>query len=144
MDMRSRSNESLAALLLARALLDPDLLPIAEEVAARLTEAAPKGRNSPSEAFLRFWDAWPRHPRKTDRAGAYRVWKRDGLDATAESVIGAVLAFADSTDWRKDEGAYIPAPEVWLNKRRYLGADAIGVSRSRPDWGSMRDGEQPV
>src|SRR3954470_13196559 len=34
-----------------------------------------------SSAFDRFWDRWPAGGRKVDKAGAWRIWAKKGLDA---------------------------------------------------------------
>ena len=45
------------------------------------------------------------------------------MDEAAEQIIAHVEALKLSIDWRKDSGAFIPAPLVYLNQRRWEGAD---------------------
>ena len=82
--------------------------------------------------FIRFWDAWPGHRRKTDRAGAMTSWVARGCETIADTVIAAITRFANSRDWLKDDGDFIPAPKVWLNQRQWEGAKFITMTPSAP------------
>lgn len=91
---------------------------------------APKTNNqkpntplAPSGAFLRFWGAWPRHSRKQSRGSCWDRWRKQDLDEAADQIIAHVEAMKLSIDWRKDSGAFIPAPLVYLTQRRWEGAD---------------------
>jgi hypothetical protein len=77
----------------------------------------------PSGAFARFWTAWPKSDRKAARGKCEQLWRRGGFDASAEQIVAHVEAMKSSIDWRKESGAYIPAPLVYLNQRRWEGAD---------------------
>jgi len=79
---------------------------------------------------LRFWEAWPRSTRKASRGKCWQVWKRGGFEAQAEQIVAHVEAMKISLDWRKDGGAFIPAPLAYLNQRRWEGADTTGVQPS--------------
>jgi uncharacterized protein YdaU (DUF1376 family) len=77
----------------------------------------------PSGGFARFWSAWPKSDRKAARGKCEQLWRRGGFDAAAEQIVAHVEAMKSSIDWRKESGAYIPAPLVYLNQRRWEGAD---------------------
>lgn len=77
----------------------------------------------PSGAFARFWAAWPSSSRKAARGKCLQLWTRGGFDAVAEQIVAHVEAMKLSLDWRKESGAFIPAPLVYLNQRRWEGAD---------------------
>jgi hypothetical protein len=77
----------------------------------------------PSGAFLRFWGTWPKHSRKQARGSCWDRWRKQDLDETAEQIIAHVEAMKLSIDWRKDSGAFIPAPLVYLTQKRWEGAD---------------------
>jgi len=81
-------------------------------------------------AFARFWDAWPKHPRKVARPQCERKWRSTGCEAIADRVIAAVEAAKRSADWAKDGGAFIPAPLVWLKQSRW---EAATESENAPD-----------
>jgi len=71
------------------------------------------------DGFVRFWNAWPSHPRKTSKGACLTRWKRDGLEKQAAKVIDVVDALKVSSQWQDESGKFIPAPLVWLNQRRW-------------------------
>jgi hypothetical protein len=77
----------------------------------------------PSGAFARFWSAWPKSDRKAARGKCEQLWRRGSFDAAVEQIVAHVEAMKSSPDWRKESGAYIPAPLVYLNQRRWEGAE---------------------
>jgi hypothetical protein len=77
----------------------------------------------PSGQFLRFWSTWPKHPRKQAQGKCWSLWQRKDFDQVAAAILDHVESLKVSTDWRKDGGAYIPAPLVYLNQERWQGAD---------------------
>jgi len=78
----------------------------------------------PSGAFSRFWEAWPKSIRKGSKGKCLQVWKRGGFDSVAQQIVANVETLKRSSDWCKDGGAFIPAPLVYLNQRRWDGAEA--------------------
>ena len=73
-----------------------------------------------SPAFDKFWDAWPKTHRKTNRIGCLRHWVSNGLDELAETIVADVnKQKASNADWLKDGGQYIPLPMTYLNQRRW-------------------------
>jgi 5-methylcytosine-specific restriction endonuclease McrA len=76
----------------------------------------------PSGEFSRFWESWPKHPRKEAQGRCWEIWRKGGLDAHVEIIVAHVEAMKHGA-WMKDGGAYIPAPKVYLNDRRWEGAD---------------------
>ena len=53
------------------------------------------------------------------------IWKAKRLDQDADQVIYHVRAMANSDDWKKQGGQFIPAPLTYLRQARWDGADAI-------------------
>lgn len=55
-------------------------------------------------AFERFWCAWPDASTRVARARAWRVWRRQNLDAQVDAVLGHLTAnaggVASVTPWR--------------------------------------------
>ncbi len=82
----------------------------------------------PSGAFLRFWGSWPKSSRKQSRGSCWERWRKSDYDQIADQIIAHVEAMKLSIDWRKDAGAFIPAPLVYLNQRRWEGADLSSES----------------
>jgi hypothetical protein len=73
--------------------------------------------------FLRFWGAWPKSSRKQSRGECWELWRKQDLDQVSEPIIAHVEALKLSIDWRKESGAFIPAPLVYLRQKRWEGAD---------------------
>jgi hypothetical protein len=65
----------------------------------------------------------PKSDRKAARGKCEQLWRRGDFDASGEQIVAHVEAMKSSIDWRKESGAYIPAPLVYLNQRRWEGAD---------------------
>jgi hypothetical protein len=74
-------------------------------------------------AFAAFWESWPRHSRKVNRAACLKAWQHQNLDAEAPVIMAGLEKWKTSADWAKEEGQFIPAPLVWLRQRRWEAAD---------------------
>lgn len=83
--------------------------------------------------FVRFWDSWPKSPRKGGKSKCLTIWRRAKLEAEADSIVAHVLALRALPDWTKQNGEFIPAPEVYLNGRRWDGAE-LGTQRADVPW----------
>ncbi len=71
----------------------------------------------PDENFAQFWKLYPR---KIGKFLANKVWKNiKGDEELFKKIMAAVERQRRSTDWLKDNGAYIPHPSTWLNQRRW-------------------------
>lgn len=79
----------------------------------------------PSGAFLRFWASWPASERKEAQGKCWEAWLKRDFDLLADQILSHVDSLKSSERWR---GGYIPAPLVYLNQRRWEGADSeVGV-----------------
>lgn len=78
--------------------------------------------------FGDFWTAYPKCKRKGSKQECLKVWKTRRLDQDAGQIIGHVLAMANSDDWQKQAGQFIPAPLVYLRQARWDGAEADGMT----------------
>lgn len=87
--------------------------------------------STPSGAFLRFWGAWPSSSRKQSRGQCWERWRKQDFDQIADQIIAHVDGMKQSMDWRKDSGAFIPAPLVYLNQKRWEGAEAVQAPEKR-------------
>jgi hypothetical protein len=87
------------------------------------TEADAEALNTVSasaDVFASFWSSWPKHPRKVARKQCEKKFNAalaDGISPAA--IMAAVERAKASEDWRKDGGAFIPAPMTWLNQARW-------------------------
>jgi hypothetical protein len=105
-----------------------------ESVTSSVTETVPREekrreeRNTGDDAltpgFQRFWETWPASDRKAARGKCFASWKKAKADPLADSIVADVERLKRSASWSKDNGQFIPAPLVYLNERRWEGADA--------------------
>lgn len=103
----------------------------ASKTLAECEQVAPRGESykatekntplPPSGAFLRFWASWPASERKEAQGKCWEVWLKRDFDLLAEQILSHVDSLKSSERWR---GGYIPAPLVYLNQRRWEGADS--------------------
>jgi hypothetical protein len=75
----------------------------------------------PSGAFLKFWTAWPPHERKEAKGKCWEKWRKEDLDQCSEVILSHVESLKQSERWR---GGFIVAPLVYLNQRRWEGAES--------------------
>lgn len=72
-----------------------------------------------SEGFEKFYKAFPSR-RKGGKKAPWLKWQKLTV-AECEAILLDVPARSEKHwDWIKDDGAYIPAPEVYLNKQQWL------------------------
>jgi len=86
--------------------------------------------------FERFWNAWPknggRYSRKGGKAACLAIWNKRYHFTQADQIIKHVEWLKTTADWLKDQGAYIPAPLVYLNQQRWDGADIPESPKEKP------------
>lgn len=73
--------------------------------------------------FDRFWSAWPKSIRKGGKASCKTRWAKGYYETCADQIIKHVEWMKTTDQWRKDGGAFIPAPLVYLNQQRWDGAE---------------------
>jgi hypothetical protein len=86
----------------------------------------------PSGAFLRFWGTWPKSNRKQAQGQCWDRWRKADMDLCADAIIAHVEGLKGSADWRKNGGEFVPAPLVYLNQRRWEGAEAPAAVQEAP------------
>jgi hypothetical protein len=82
-----------------------------------------------SEGFKRFWEAWPKSVRKGGKSDCEKRWNRYYCDSCVDQILKHIEWMKTTDDWRKANGAFIPAPAVYLNQRRWDGAEIPEVKR---------------
>jgi hypothetical protein len=68
----------------------------------------------------RFQFFWKEYPKKAGKGDAWRAWKKlNPNDDIARSIIISVREHSKTTQWRKENGQYIPNPATFINGRRF-------------------------
>lgn len=76
-----------------------------------------KATVQPAAARSRFDEFWSAYPNKKGRQDAEKRWKRDKLDAMADSIIDHVRLMQSEDDgWRR---GYVPMGSTYLNQSRW-------------------------
>lgn len=73
--------------------------------------------------FADFWAAYPNCQRKGSKTKCSQVWQARNLDRDADAILAHVREMANSNDWQKQSGQFIPAPLTYLNQSRWDGFD---------------------
>jgi len=70
------------------------------------------------DKFNEFWEMWPKGNRKVNRVGCLKLWQSQKLEEIGDKIINHVKIMSD-TDWKKDNGQYIPMPATYLRQSRF-------------------------
>jgi hypothetical protein len=76
-----------------------------------------------NQAFESFWSVYPKSPRKASKSLCLAKWEKMRLDFQATHIIKHLHWMKTQDIWLKANGAFIPAPLVYLNQMRWDGAD---------------------
>lgn len=93
---------------------------------------ADKSADSPREqkpeppGFAKFWETWPANDRKQAKGKCLDAWKKAHAERDAALVIDHVLSLKNGS-WARDGGQFVPAPLVYLNQRRWEGAQVFDI-----------------
>jgi hypothetical protein len=80
-------------------------------------------------SFEDFWKAYPSTPRKGGKAKCKQVWDKSYCDTQAEQILKHINWLKTTEQWLKLNGAFIPAPLVYLNQQRWDGAEVPEIKR---------------
>ncbi len=86
----------------------------------------PEKPHTPAElppGFAEFWKTWPTNDRKQARGKCLESWKKANAERDAALVLAHVAQLKTCEMWTKQNGQFVPAPLVYLNKRAWDGAD---------------------
>ena len=84
----------------------------------------PKGSFEYTPDFLKFWDVYPKQKNK---GTAFKAWKKiKPTNGLVEEIINGVHRAKESTDWKKENGQFIPYPASWLNARGWEDQPSAG------------------
>ena len=81
-------------------------------------------------SFDDFWKAYPSTPRKGGKAKCKQVWDKTYCDTQAEQILKHINWLKTTEQWLKLNGAFIPAPLVYLNQQRWDGAEVPEIKRT--------------
>ncbi len=83
--------------------------------------------------FEEFWRAYPAR-RKVAKHTCREKWRAQKLEAIAPRIVGAVRILANSEDWKKENGQYVPMPATFINQRRWedVSQEAAENAREAP------------
>ena len=70
------------------------------------------------DKFDLFWKTYPATNRKVNKSGCMKLWESQNLETIGDKIINHVKMMAD-TDWKKDNGQYIPMPATYLRQSRF-------------------------
>lgn len=73
--------------------------------------------------FDRFWFVWPKNPRKGAKSECKKKWVKLKCEADTDQIIKHIEWMKTTDQWKEKNGAYIPAPLVYINQMRWDGAD---------------------
>jgi hypothetical protein len=73
--------------------------------------------------FDKFWQTWPSSPRKGAKSECQKKWAKLGCDAEFEQIIKHIEWLKTTDQWLRGNGSFIPAPLVYLNQKRWDGAE---------------------
>ena len=88
---------------------------------------APKGVEV-LPGFAKFWEAWPSGDRKQAKSKCLEAWKKAKAEPDAALVLAHVSRMSASREWTKNGGEFIPAPLVYLNGKRWEGANDASMT----------------
>lgn len=69
-----------------------------------------------SDSFLAFWSVYPR---RVGKAAAYKAWRKIPAGISAEAIIESVERHKRTSQWKKNNGKFIPHPSTYLNQARW-------------------------
>jgi hypothetical protein len=73
--------------------------------------------------FDRFWSVWPKNPRKGAKSECKKKWVKLKCEADTDQIIKHIEWMKTTDQWKEKNGAYVPAPLVYINQMRWDGAD---------------------
>lgn len=90
-----------------------------------------ESRDDLPAGFADFWKTWPKTDRKQAQGKCLDAWKKAHGERDAAVILAHVEFLKSSAGWLKNGGEFIPAPLVYLNGKKWEGAelDTAGSSQ---------------
>ena len=83
----------------------------------------PKTPSLTDEGFEEFWVAYPKCVRKGEKAACKKKWVDSYYFSQKHIILKHIQWMSTTAQWLRDNGAFIPAPKVYLNQQRWDGAE---------------------
>jgi len=83
----------------------------------------PKATLLTDEGFEEFWIAYPKCVRKGEKSACKKKWVESYYFSQKHIILKHIQWMATTAQWLQDNGAFIPAPKVYLNQQRWDGAE---------------------
>ena len=96
-----------------------------------LDASASRNGAGDSEDFRAFWEAYPK---KVAKAEARKAFEKVAKRVPLASLVEAIRRLAESPDWKKEGGQFIPYPSTWLNREGWedqIQADPNTIEKRR-------------
>jgi hypothetical protein len=87
----------------------------------------PQSLLSPAHGFDDWWKAWPSGPRKADKKACMKKWAQKSCAQTAIIIFQHTQWMKAQEDWLRDNGKFICAPLVYLNREPWTDWEPIAV-----------------
>lgn len=88
--------------------------PVSENTLLRKARFSPIGEET---AFEQAWKTYPHFGARSRKAMALRAWRTLRPPPILSDVLTGIATCADSDDWTKDDGRYVPGMQVWIRQR---------------------------
>jgi hypothetical protein len=102
------------------------LLPLGNRKGTGETHEANQGAKEPRKAKTRtktyppdFETFWTAYPCKVGKDKALDSWTKATHKPDVSAIVAKVQAYAQTAQWTRDGGQYIPHPATWLNQGRW-------------------------
>lgn len=84
--------------------------------------------------FDRFWNSYPTSKRKVNRKKCLSIFGNiKNLEQEFPRILEGLQAWKNSKEWRKENGEYIPMPQVWLNQERWKSILEVDEQKKQDD-----------
>ena len=75
---------------------------------------------------------WNEYPKKVAKQDAIKAWNRiQFFNGLLDEIISKVKLFRETSDWKKENGKFVPMPATWLNGHRW--EDEIPAINEEPE-----------
>lgn len=115
-------------------LIFDDIKPISSVYQSDAPETEERQRREETETpsgFINFWNQYGGE-RKGAKGKCLEVWLKNNLEKQKDEILTHVKQMNESQSWKDQNGKFIPAPLVYLNGKKWDGAEVpqsgLGVS----------------
>jgi len=92
----------------------------------------PEQPKATDQGFEQFWEAYPKCIRKGEKSSCKKKWAENYYFYQLKTILTHLEWMKTTGQWLRDNGAFIPAPKVYLNQMRWDGAE-VPEMIAKPD-----------